>query len=129
MNVGSANAAQLASDYANLASRLATLENGIPQKPEVVWSGGVGMAGARIALTRPLVPGDMVWLRHNDNNWTYSNPIIITQEMLSTGRLWSWNFGVSGATSVTLNTPSQLTTVNFTAGYGINQICASKAKI
>jgi hypothetical protein len=136
---GSANAAQLASDFANLVSRTSTVENkvaaidttltaGIKQMPEVLWSGSVGTNGAALNLSRPLVVGDIIWLQHNDGRKLNSHTSILTQELLAGGRSAYFLFTGGGSTGLIITNASTLTTNGFTSGYGIEKIYASRAK-
>jgi len=133
--VGSANAAQLASDYANLAGRVSTaeskvaaLEAGIKQTPELLWSGNIGSNGVALNLSRPLAAGDMIWLQHSDAAKLNSHPFVLTQELLAGGRALYFIFAGSGVTVLIITNASTLTTKGFTSGYGIEKVYASRAK-
>ena len=134
-NAGSADAAQLASDYANLASRttvaegkVAALEAGIKQTPELLWSGSAGSAGNVLALSRPLAAGDLIWLIHADGSLTQAHVNVATAEKMVSGSAWQWSFGAGGYTQLTYNNASQFTVAALTGGYPVGKVYASRAK-
>lgn len=132
---GSANAAQLASDYANLAGRtttvegkVAALEAGIKQTPELLWSGNAGTAGNVLTLSRPLQVGDIVWVSHTDGNTYVSAAIVLTADKMTPGSHLGWPFGQGGGTGCSFNGTNQLTITMLTSGYPIGKVYASRAK-
>lgn len=133
--VGSANAAQLASDYANLASRttaveskVAALEAGIKQTPELLWSGNAGTVGNVLTLSRSLQVGDVVWVVHEDATKFPSCAIVMTADKMVPGTLFGWSFGQGGGSACYFNGTNQLTVNLLTSGYPIGKVYASRAK-
>ena len=119
----------LTSRVTTLESKVAAIGAGMPQKPELLWSGTVGSNGVALDLARPLVAGDIVWLQHSDGAKSNSAPQVITSELLSGGRALGFTFGQSGWTGMTVTNASRFTTNGFTAGFGVEKIFASKAGV
>lgn len=135
VNTGTADAAQLASDYANLSSRtttaeskVAALEAGIKQMPELLWSGIAGSVGNVLTLSRSLQVGDLVWVSHTDSFTMGTAPIVITADKLVPGAVLIWPFGQGGGSGCYFNGTNQLTSYHLTAGYPIGKVYASRAK-
>lgn len=133
--VGSANAAQLATDYANLAGsvsvlegKVAVLDAGIKQMPELLWSGVAGTGGTVLTLSRNLQVGDIVWVSHTDSYTYPSAAIVVTADKLVPGAMLSWPFGIGGGSSCLFNGTNQLTISALTNGYPIGKVYASRAK-
>lgn len=117
----------LTSRVTTVESKVATIEAGMPQKTELLWSGTVSSTGVALGLARPLVAGDIVWLQHSDGTKANSAPQVITSELLAGGRPLGFTFGQSGWTWMTITNASRFTTSGFTAGFGVEKIFASKA--
>lgn len=128
-NPGAADAAALATSYANqqtaigaLTARLSNLEAGT--RFEKLWEGSIGSPGT-ITLSRNLRVGDVLCIRYNDGN-TIPSTLFPVLELGS--KVVLINGGVTAGGQVRLGNTAQNTidAVNFTSGYGFSQVLALK---
>lgn len=128
-NPGAADAAALATSYANqqtaigaLAARLSNLEAGT--RFEKLWEGSIGSPGT-ITLSRNLRVGDVICIRYNDGN-TIPTALYPVLELGSKIVLINGGLSAGGQIRIGPTAPNVIEAVAFTAGYGFNQVLALK---
>lgn len=111
-----------------LIAKVAALDAGIKQTPELLWSGNAGQAGNVLTLSRSLQVGDIVWVVHDDAAKLPSCVIVMTADKMDPGTHLVWSFGQGGGSNCYFNGTNQLTINTLTGGYPIGKVYASRAK-